>query len=121
MIKHRPVQGMPGEFRLWQQQVRRALQGLRRLGRACLPASGYPLPTFQEAMRVLYGDSQFTAFVASRAWQQAGLCTQVEQALLHLQLQLDAFEEPDVDSQLSLDPAWQAILAQVVVVTMLLL
>ncbi|MBO2009598.1 hypothetical protein [Hymenobacter negativus] len=115
-----PVRGMNGEFFLWQQQVRKALQGLRYVGRGYLAKPTSPPPTFQEAMLVLYNDSRFSKFIASRAWQQAGLDNRAERELLKLQQQLDAFDEPDVDGELDANPAWQIILLQVKVVTALL-
>jgi hypothetical protein len=114
----RPRLDVTDDFRVWLRQLRRALQGLRRIGYPVAKA-GPPL-SFQQAMRVLYRDSQFSVFIASRAWEQAGLGSGVGDALCQLQQQLDRFEEPDVDAQLVKDPAWQTILAQVVVVVALL-
>lgn len=111
----RPRMDMTGDFILWQQQVRRALQGLRRVGRA---GTGQAL-SFRQAMQALYGESHFSAFVNSRAWEQAGLGNKTGAALQQLQQQLDLFEEPDTDDALLIDPDWQRIMAQVVVVLLL--
>ena len=113
----RPRLDRTGDFRLWQQQVQRALQGLRRVGHPADPAAPVSL---QQALRELYGDSQFAAFISSRAWEQAGLNGHAGEELLKLQQHLDAFEEPDSDEDLADDREWQCIMAQVVAVTALL-
>ena len=112
----RPRLDMTSDFILWQQQVRRALQAMRLVGRT---RAGHA-PSFKQAMQTLYSESQFSAFVNSHAWEQAGLGDKTGNALQQLQQQLDLFEEPDTDDALVFDPDWQRILAQVVVVTLLL-
>lgn len=112
----RPRLDMTSDFTLWRQQVRRALQAMRLVGRA----GSDHTPSFKQAMQALYADSQFSAFVNSRAWEQAGLGSKAGDALQQLQRQLDLFEEPATDDALLFDPDWQRILAQVVVVTLLL-
>lgn len=116
----RPRLDMTGDFRLWQQQVQEALGELRQFGRQESDTGGGPAISFSLAMRKLYGDSHFSAFISSRAWQQAGLDAQIGQELQKLEQQLNAFEEPDSDELLATDPIWQKILAQVAVVIGLL-
>lgn len=115
----RPRPDMTADFHLWQQQVRLALQALKEVGAPSQPGSE-PI-SFQQAMRQLYADSHFSAFVSSRAWQQAGLDERAEQELQKLQQLLNTFEEPDSDDLLAPNPAWQCILAQAETVAMLLL
>ncbi|GAB3588746.1 hypothetical protein [Hymenobacter daeguensis] len=115
----RPRLDNTADFYLWQQQVCLALQGLRHVGGSA-PAE-QPGRSFQHAMRELYGKSYFSAFISSRAWQQAGLAEPVEQQLQRLQQLLNAFEEPDSDDLLATNADWQGILAQAELVAALLL
>ncbi|MBO2007624.1 hypothetical protein [Hymenobacter negativus] len=104
----------------WQQQVQRALQALKYIGRQESATSEPRKVTFQEAMRELYGKSHFSAFIASRTWQHASLDGQTAQEFQKLQQLLNSFEEPDSDELLATDSDWQVILAQVEIVAALL-
>lgn len=108
------------DYRLWRQQLYNALQALHHLGKEPKPRQQSLGSSFQLAMQKLYHDSHFSAFTSSRAWEQAGLGRRAEEELRRLQNQLDAFDEPDADEELADDAQWQAVLAQVLVVTALL-
>lgn len=116
----RPHIDQTGDFYVWQQQIRLALEELKHIGSQQPRPSGHLPHSFQQAMRELYGTSHFRAFISSRAWQQAGLEEQAEQEIQRLQQLLNNFEEPDTDDLLATDPDWQAVLTQVEIVTALL-
>ena len=116
----RPRPDITNDFSLWQEQVRLALQGLKHAGSPTPPATEFPKISFQQAMRELYGESYFSAFISSRAWQQAGLSEQAEQQLQQLEQLLNAFEEPESDDLLATNPEWQEILTQAETVATLL-
>jgi hypothetical protein len=116
----RPRPDITNDFSLWQEQVRLALQGLKHAGSPTPPATQFPKISFQQAMRELYGESYFSAFISSRAWQQAGLSEQAEQQLQQLEQLLNAFEEPESDDLLATNPEWQEILTQAETVATLL-
>jgi hypothetical protein len=116
----RPRPDITNDFSLWQEQVCLALQGLKHVGAPTPSTADFPKTSFQQAMRELYGKSYFSAFISSRAWQQAGLEEQAEQQLQQLEQLLNAFEEPESDDLLATNLAWQDILTQTEAVAALL-
>jgi len=99
----RPNPEMTQDFTLWKHQVRLAIGALC----AFAPPTG---PGFRHALQDLYVEGHFTEFMAFQGWRQAGLSEAAGQALHNLQLQLDAYDEPDTDAAILADPHWWAIL-----------
>jgi hypothetical protein len=117
----RPNLEMRQDFTLWKHQIRMAL---RRLGALDFPR-GVPSQQatdagFRTAMWGLYNESHFSEFLACQAWRQAGLSPATGAALLSLQQQLDAYDEPDTDVAIVADPAWWVVLGQILRVVDLL-
>ncbi|HEX8326625.1 MAG TPA: hypothetical protein VF629_03715 [Hymenobacter sp.] len=101
---------MSNEYALWKQDLRRAVGGLCDL---LFPVgaggAGAAEPSFLQALRYLYQECRFPAFVALEAWRQAGLNAAAGAELAAFMHRLDAYDEPDSDDALWADPRWLAI------------
>ena len=99
------------DYLLWKVAIRQAICQLADFNKqqSNKLADEGELTVFLSIVDCIYVNSRFTNFLAYRAWQQAGLSDAVGNGLIKLQQKLDAYDEPDTDAAIAVDPLWNEI------------